>query len=410
MQRSDGRYCPMHLMLNVRVMQRLLLVVFSCLLPLFLLEVLFRSMGPMLPGSYVLGIEREFDPELGWKNRPMFIGGGRTDEYATQITSNSRGIRGQEVSYEKPPDIFRILLLGDSFIKADQVSIEDTIARQIEHRFRRDTPYVQVINGGVTGFGTAQEYLYLDTELYKYNPDIVVLVFFIGNDIFNNRRPAAATERVNRPIFDLDEENRLMQVHRPRRDEPHQASPNDWLVRHSTVYNFFRSGVLEKFSDQDSLGEGGRDVKHDLQIYDRRPPRRIAHTWRVTEKLLAATAHRTQSLGARFLVVAAPSFRQLDPVQFNRVLVEQGLDPGRFDIEFPNRQLQQAASNQGLDYLDLLPALRDAARTNATEIFFPRDAHWTPAGHQAAAAAVYAHLAASLVPAGRLPGVSEYQR
>ena len=42
------------------------------------------------------------------------------------------------------------------------------------------------MNFGVDGYGTAQELMTLQRKVWAYQPDIVVLAIFLGNDIRNN--------------------------------------------------------------------------------------------------------------------------------------------------------------------------------------------------------------------------------
>ena len=44
----------------------------------------------------------------------------------------------------------------------------------------------EVLNFGMSGYGTAQELLILRHHAWQYSPDLVVLFFMTGNDIRNN--------------------------------------------------------------------------------------------------------------------------------------------------------------------------------------------------------------------------------
>ncbi|MCC7104733.1 MAG: hypothetical protein IT307_06285 [Chloroflexi bacterium] len=379
--------------LAARVLAVLAAGVLALTLPLGLLEIGFRTFGPFLPGEYNLGIEREFDPVLGWHHRPNFVGGNRTSEFNVRFSINSKGLRDEEFPYEKPVGGFRILALGDSFLAAAHVPLEQAMTKQLQALLRqqRAPRPVDVVNAGVAGYGTAQEYLYLDAEGYRYQPDIVLLVVFLGNDLNDNIRSEDA--RYDRPVFEVDGENHLKQTDFPERDPARRTSWDDFLVRNSTVYNFLLSGVLRKLDPANNqTGEEGRDPGQDYQIYERRLPRKLRDAWEVTEALIGASARRSASIGARLVVVGAPSFRQLDPDRFRQVLASEGLDVNRYDPEQPGRMLGEAAARQHVPYLDLLPALRQAQADGAGDQYFPRNTHWTAAGQTTVARAVYAFL------------------
>jgi lysophospholipase L1-like esterase len=371
------------------LLPRMGLVLFALALPLLGLEAGFRLFGPFLPGEYNLGIEREFDPVLGWRHRPGYVGGTRTSEYAVRFAINAQGLRDEPIPYDKPAGGFRVLALGDSFLAASHVTLEQMMTKQLQGLLRAQLPSrpVDVVNAGVSGYGQAQEYLYLDREGYRYGPDLVLVVVFLGNDLIDNIR--ASDGKYDRPAFEVDGDGKLVQTDRPDRDPYRRPSWDDFLLRNSTVYNFLQSGVLNKLDEAASQpGETGRDAGQDFQIYEQRVPAKLRKSWEVTEALLAAIAERAAAAGARTLVVGAPSFRQLDPDVFQQLLRDQGLDPARYDLEQPSRLLRQAALNRDLPYLDLLPVLRQATERGEGQMFYPKNTHWAPDGQRVVARAI----------------------
>jgi len=62
------------------------------------------------------------------------------------------------------------------------------------------------------------------------------------------------------------------------------------------------------------------------------------------------------------------------------------------DRSFASDRLPGWASEAGMDFLDLLPAFRDASRGGAPLFLVPADAHPSPAGHRVAAAAIARRL------------------
>ncbi|MCI0621669.1 MAG: SGNH/GDSL hydrolase family protein, partial [Acidobacteria bacterium] len=111
-------------------------------------------------------VERVFPNELGEK---------------VLVVQNSFGNRGTAHNYQKTQGKCRILVLGDSFTEGVQVGEEDVFTRVLE----RKDPALEVINAGVGGYGTVQEYLYLRSDGLRFNPDAVLLMFF-ENDLTDN--------------------------------------------------------------------------------------------------------------------------------------------------------------------------------------------------------------------------------
>jgi hypothetical protein len=95
---------------------------------------------------------------------------------------NAQGFRDDEdYHYQKRPGQHRILILGDSQTQGFEVSQSATFAKVLEHRLRAKGIDAQVLNTGISGFGTAEELMFLEHEGMKYRPDAVVLAFF-AND------------------------------------------------------------------------------------------------------------------------------------------------------------------------------------------------------------------------------------
>jgi hypothetical protein len=124
------------------------------------------------------------DPRIGWSLKPE----GETvittrDDRSIPIQINSLGLRDTEHPYQKPPGVFRILMLGDSFTEALDVKLEESYPYLVEQCLtdRLNMP-VEVINAGVSGYGTPEEYLFYINEGVKYQPDLVVWMLYTGND------------------------------------------------------------------------------------------------------------------------------------------------------------------------------------------------------------------------------------
>lgn len=187
-----------------RAAVRLLLAGLGLLLALAAVESTLRSLGRH-------GIEHPqdlflHDEVLGWRLRPGGSGVHAGLDFRVTYRINSRGLRDREIPYEPPsPATFRILALGDSFTEGYGVEVEETFARRLESLLRRRRgSHVEVINGGVQGYSTDQELLFLFREGLRYRPQVVLLAF---NDGDVNASPVAGfmgPRRYYKPFFRID--------------------------------------------------------------------------------------------------------------------------------------------------------------------------------------------------------------
>ncbi len=131
------------------------------------------------------------DPARGWKLRANLTG-VVTGENRQFVRINSHGFRDVEHLYEKPQGMVRIAVLGNSWTEALQVSQEATYTSVLQTTLTSNRCFagqrVEVLNFGVAGYSTAQELLTLQQEVWKYDPDIVLLALYPARDIANNVR------------------------------------------------------------------------------------------------------------------------------------------------------------------------------------------------------------------------------
>jgi hypothetical protein len=164
------------------------------------------------PGHERTGHRYLHDARLGWRNIPRW----RATTFGAPLNINSKGLRGPERCYAKPAGTRRILVLGDSYAWGYGVSDADVFSVVLEARLRgAGGTRWQVLNAGVSGWGTDQEYLFLLHEGLRYEPDIVVLAFFLLNDPTN--LSASRQYGLDKPVF-LDLDLRLGNVPVPKPD------------------------------------------------------------------------------------------------------------------------------------------------------------------------------------------------
>jgi hypothetical protein len=109
---------------------------------------------------------------------------GYFDDGATlTYRTNSLGFRGPETSLKKPTGTFRIVGLGDSFTFGTGVRQEDTFLAVLEKTLNATRGHIsfEVINFGVMGFNTTHEVSLLQHIGVTYDPDAVVICFFLND-------------------------------------------------------------------------------------------------------------------------------------------------------------------------------------------------------------------------------------
>jgi hypothetical protein len=329
---------------------------------LLLVEITLRVVGYSAPEWY------EPDPQLGWRLHPHRHGWFMSDGMESPVHTTPAGFRDREHTLDKPDGVYRIAVLGDEYSEAMAVPVERTWWWQLPARLQecgfQPDKLTEVLNFGVGGYGTAQEYVMLETTAMRYQPDLVLLQFS-PNDVMDNSR--ALTARKDRPFFVLDAHGV------PRIDDSFALEPSfddrmqtryrlgDEIADHSRTYQLGRQLAELAF-----IGEAHADA--DPVAFDE-------GAWRVTEAVIARMDAFTRRNGAQFAVLAIPHPRQAG----------QGM-------AYLEQRLAALGKQDGFGVLTL-------EETLGPEMYLP-SGRWIPEAHAIAARTVARRLCGTTARAG----------
>ena len=97
---------------------------------------------------------------------------------------NSLGLRGEEVSLEKPAGTQRILVLGDSYTFGVFVEDQETYSAILQQFYQEEGREIEVLNAGyASGWEPDEQYAWLVNRGLQFEPDLIIYGFYIGNDI-----------------------------------------------------------------------------------------------------------------------------------------------------------------------------------------------------------------------------------
>jgi hypothetical protein len=259
---------------------------------------------------------------------------------------------------------------------------------------------VEVINGGVFGYGTAQEHLLLDLEGVRFQPDLVVLFFCHCNDIPNNNYRLELIDgelsRALKPYFDLEDDDGELRLIPPPPPSA-RTSIRERLRDSSLLYNVIETGVVyklelqnprEAFNGVDGLVEPTRGK------YDAKPTGEWERSWRITERVLEKSKARAAEIGAPLVIAGIPEWRMLERAYWQRDANKRLVESGRGGPDAPVKLLDGIARRIGVPHLDLLPVFQPPVdRDGLFHYYIEGDYHWTADGHIVAADAVARFLA-----------------
>lgn len=357
------------------------------------------------------------DDLTGVRLRPGAKGWYR-EEGAAYVRINSDGWRDFERSGAKPPGTVRIAVLGDSFTEAIQVPLETAFTARLEQELNYCQPYgrkaIEVLNFGVSSYGTAQQLLALRHRVRDYSPDIVLLAFLPSNDVRNNSRKLEPWKA--RPFFVPSGGKLLLDA--SFRDDPGFQEKIRRVADRSFLFDLRLYQLLRRVQDgryrgwNDApaaaaavKGEGVAPAEAGIAERALLPPQDAEwhEAWSITEGLVQEMHREASALGARFIVVVLTAGAAVYPDRSVRERYARAL--GVEDLFYPDRRIGALGKAAGFEVIALgEPMQRLADKTGAflhgfsnTRLGF---GHWNSRGHRAAAEIVAARFCAPERKAG----------
>jgi hypothetical protein len=391
------------------VKKKLLLILFGLLVGCLLTEVFLRVVGYSYPIFYATDYERGFALRPG-------IEGHYQREGESYVRINSDGQRDREHTKIKPPDTVRIAVLGDSFAEAMHVPMEQTFWSLMERKLEECNAFpgkhVEVMNFGVSGYGTAQELMTFRQKVWGYSPDIVVLAFTTYNDIYDNSRALSKTQDV--PYFTYRNEELVYDA--SFRDSSayqwHDSKLSKfgrWFHDHLRLVQLVHYAQFVgklRFTDwrnrrraatQPPPASAGAtatraaptadEIGIDNMIYVEPQDDNWKEAWRVTEGLIRQMRDEVRQRGAKFVVVTLSNAIQVypDPVVRQNFIKHIGVNT----VFYPNLRLKAMAVRENIDLVDLAEPMQTFADQNHVFLHgFGKDignGHWNAEGHRLAA-------------------------
>jgi hypothetical protein len=293
------------------------------------------------------------DDHLGWVFPPHAEGAlRRAAPRGDAERTNEYGLRTPEID-EADRDVVRLLVVGDSFAFGWGVADHEAFPQRLDEllRERYAGRRVEVVNAGVPGYSLYQERALLARLLPAFPVHGVVATFSLANDMVDERRvrrfvPDRLADYSPQPLDARGRISRCVAASRVL----------TWLDLRTRPLQF-----------------------HVLNM----APGSI----RLAEESLEGIVATCREKEVPLLLVVLPRRIEVEASGIERRL-------GRGMTAGARRMHANLAARHDLPVVDLTPALLEARASG--RVFLPGDAHWTPAGHDAAARALLAECAALL--------------
>lgn len=359
----------------------------------------------LFPYGQLLYTGYRFSPSLLWIQKPNAQYTYRRQEFETQITYNSAGLRDYEYTLEKPEGSFRIAVLGDSFTEAREVPLASSYPKLLEKRLNASLSRqkYEVINFGAVRYGTDQYLIRLKEQALTYKPDLI-LVGIYENDFVDNLKGLVT--------LDPTQDSLVYPMLSPRQHFFLKLRyyyiggtlySIEFLVRRfvqlqSLIRSYRNSSAPQRSSHQAHKTPEYSPLPDNLQIYLRHLTPQAEQMYRLQEALLTeiynvGTRHRAQTVFLMF-----PAKFQIYAQERQHIEDHYNITSAHYDIDRPQQELAILAQNLQIPFIDMLPRFHHLTSMGA-RLYFVIDGHINRSGHEAVSDAIFETFASkNLLP------------
>lgn len=365
-------------------------------LPLVGVEFYFRLFDPqptysslldLLPDQYIAADFIPFTLKSSYEARVPSM------EYPgtyVGVRINSLGLRGPEISAQKPEGTRRVLILGDSYTFGVYVADEEVYPRVLERLLRDAGSQVEVLNAGYAdGWSPDEHYAWLKRKGLEFSPDLIIYGMFIGNDVppdgsaregWRDLDEHGLPTRVVNPKIYIDELGRLRSLTRDNRTVGvERVYRFPWLRESHAIVRLGRS--LEnrmRRRAEPGLAHYGAEIGSLAFLFEPQLSKEMLEGEQLFLELVSGMSRTAANRGCAFMVMLIPINYQVD-----ESLLRQWDPAGNVNLhrDYFSR-LRGFLDSRNVTYLDLLEAMR--ARPGS---YYPRngEVHFNPNGHRFAA-------------------------
>lgn len=343
------------------------------------------------PGAWFVQVRqllhdyREPCAQFYWMPDPSY-------EFYGLVRLNNYGLHAPDIA-PKAEGVFRILIVGDSFPQGMQVSTEETFPYLLQKRFDTEGKRIEIINLSMDAYGTDRELLLYALLGWQFQPDLVVLSMYIGNDVQDNEIDLETLRygyRLTRPFFTL--ENDALQLHESPLfdadlypDAPTFAWLRDLQSRQTPAPpdNLpSRPVVLEEPPNYrlEYPVEIGLYLKEDSYW---------SSGWALTEALVTEFKKVVSQNNIPMVALVLPDRRAVHSEDWSTTLMQYSSilpDLAAADPTAPGTRLEKFLDDSDIPVLNLTWTLRSWATSNPGErLYYLQDGHFNAQGHNVTA-------------------------
>jgi hypothetical protein len=288
------------------------------------------------------------------------------------------------ISVEKAPNELRILGIADSF---GTNGGKNNYHYLLESIIKQQNSFFSIVNISKSGYSLFEELAVLKKFGRRYNPDIVLHGFFIGNDIsdvYRNLHEGSLFTYQNIP------------VQRPAGLPSYRPSNFlilQWISRYKTAMHDRWLHHAEQQNDSSVIGlseERFLQIEANSIEACRKYALSSNERWKEVVAVLDNIRLEVEQIGAQYILVVHPDRFQVEEALLRQLQNAYALNLNNFDLKLPQKFLANYCETRKIPCIDLLPTFRDNSIREGLYRF--RDTHYNERGNKLASEAIFDFL------------------
>ena len=348
---------------------------------LAIFEIFLRFFYPQsLSPDFLPTIDRdtfsEYDSVLGWSLKPNAEGSFFSGEFNIRIKNNGQGLRINHTINPKKSK-FRIAFLGDSNVWGFGVEDKNRMSEQMEKMLGN----IEVINFGVSGYGTDQYYLSLNKSVLKYDPDMVITTFY-PNDLIESGN--SINHGYPKPYFNMTQKGLVLtNVPVPRianwsdRKYPFMIKINFFLSHTSHAYALMKPLLKKIYND---FKDPGTITPYWIEMIRVPMIKEYENYFDLNGRIYCKMSDELKQRNISLVVVNIPHRSYLIQKELKTQLKDYHVSQDSIDIQRPISLMENLSRKCGFKFIDIYQYFR--SYHDATKFYYAVDEHLNTNGHK----------------------------
>ncbi|MSR78461.1 MAG: hypothetical protein EXS63_09630, partial [Candidatus Omnitrophica bacterium] len=274
------------------------------------------------------------------------------------------------------PQKKKVMVVGDSLTFGYWVDYEKSWPALVDREVQKEFPDYQVVNAGIPGLSTIDEFILLKDLVPKYKPEYVLVGFSVGNDYYDNYKDRELLKALEIQSFsDAESIKRKTSLLQRIFDAQFDFPFREKLKVRSYLLSFIWMRLTPT------------GVAQNYWTFTYPHNAKFLKGVEITQAVLVRLNEYLKSYGCQLMVVILPTKEQIDYERYEQDYAKRNGLASLVGYHFPPRDqlpyytdlMDRILNEQAIPHINLYP---EFIRDKGKSLFFERDFHPSEEGYK----------------------------